>query len=277
MAIVKENEERPFSPTYPGFLRRMVYFKINQLMFELKNGGGVFDFAFAHISGVNRKKKYSEWMNRGRLAAKSLGISVPETFPEGSLGEVLYDRIYEAVNFIPGKEDTVVDVGAQYGDYSVLCSVLYGVKVIYSFEPIKTNVSLFREFVNLNKIKNINIYEMALSDKTASVEMDFEGDMVTTSGKGSISQVIEFKRLDDLNLSPDFLKIDVEGFEINVLRGAFNTITENMPRIITEVHSKKLKQYTLDFLTHIGYRVAYSGKFPFFNGYIQNLFLEPTR
>ena len=274
---LNENERLQLTPTYPGFLRKMAYFKVNQLMFEQRNGRSVFDFAVAHIKRANRKKKYNEWVNRGRIAAKSLGISVPETLPEGALNEVFGDRIYEASDFTPCKEDTIVDVGAQYGDYSVICSMLYGVKAVHSFEPIKTNVSLFREFVNLNKIENIKIYEAALSDTSASVEMNFDGDMMTTSGKGSVSQVTEFKRLDDLNLNPDFLKIDVEGFEINVLQGAFKTITENMPKIIMEVHSKKLKQYTLDLLSQLGYKVAHSGKYPFFNGYIQNLFLEPTR
>ena len=61
-------------------------------------------------------------------------------FTENSnVNEVFVDNIYSIYNdFIPKKNQTVIDIGAQYGDYAILCSKVYKAKV-YTFEPLPEN------------------------------------------------------------------------------------------------------------------------------------------
>ena len=68
-------------------------------------------------------------------------------------------------------------------------------------------------------------------------------------------------KVDDLHLeSIDIMKIDVEGFEIDVLRGAGKTIKEHKPKIILETHSKDLKERSLKILKDLGYNLYHEGR-----------------
>ena len=272
--MLKSSEK--LMPTYPGYVKRMLYFKIKQLSYEKKLGANALDFMLEQTSKARRERKYDYWINRGRRSAAELGLIVPDSLPVGALNEVFADRIYEAKDFLPGAEDVVVDAGAQFGDYSILCSKIYGVKEVHSFEPIERNVVLFKEFAYLNKVEDIRIYQMGLSDTTCTMEMNYSGEMMTNVCNGPFTQRTEFKALDDLQLKVDFLKVDVEGFEMDVLKGAEQTIINSKPRIVMEVHSKKLFRITADFLTRIGYRIIRPEKLVYLTGNIENVFFEPT-
>ena len=58
----------------------------------------------------------------------------------------------------------------------------------------------------------------------------------------------------------DLLKIDVEGFELDVLLGAENTIRQFKPRIIIETHSKELRKKCHVFLSSLGYSLKVKGR-----------------
>ena len=74
------------------------------------------------------------------------------------------------------------------------------------------------------------------------------------------------------------MKIDVEGFEMDVLKGAIKTIKTHHPKIILEVHTKALKEQCIKFLSGFGYKVVHYDR-TIHNRYtefdtIQNLFLQ---
>ena len=58
----------------------------------------------------------------------------------------------------------------------------------------------------------------------------------------------------------DILKIDVEGFEFEVIQGAENTIRSLKPRIILETHSKELRRKCNEFLNELGYKLKFEGR-----------------
>jgi FkbM family methyltransferase len=67
------------------------------------------------------------------------------------------------------------------------------------------------------------------------------------------SKHVKVVDLDSLGLSPFFMKIDVEGFEIEVLEGAIATIRNYMPVILIEIQSDRTYQRVKDFLGNLGY------------------------
>ena len=69
--------------------------------------------------------------------------------------EIFRDNIYSIYeDFIPKPKQTVIDVGAQYGDYAILCSKIYKAKV-YTFEPLPQNFKEILQNIKLNGLKKI--------------------------------------------------------------------------------------------------------------------------
>ena len=70
------------------------------------------------------------------------------------------------------------------------------------------------------------------------------------------SEIIEIKTLDSFNLEPDFIKIDIQGYEISVLKGASKTLEKFKPTLLIETISAG-KDISLDigkFLAQFGYK-----------------------
>ena len=137
-----------------------------------------------------------------------------------------------------------IDIGANVGVWSYWLSKY--AKQVESFEP---NPKVFNALKNI-KIKNVNSYNIALSNKTGSVDLLIPKGSKGFSNQGaSLSSIkvqgehksisIEAKRLDEYNfLDVDFIKIDVEGHEHEVIEGARETIKKFKPTMVIEMEEK---------------------------------------
>ena len=157
--------------------------------------------------------------------------------------------------------DIVVDVGAHIGEYTLLGAKLtepHG-KII-SIEPLHETANSLRDNINLNNFSNCTVIESAVGSKIAKQtlykvsEEDVYGylDPVVNNKKLVESSEIDVTTVDGIiksnNLKKiDLLKIDVEGFEYEVLLGcksAFELGT--IKKIICEIHSDFLKAKKFD-------------------------------
>ena len=173
-------------------------------------------------------------------------------FPTGS---EMFHGVYEKFpDFLPKKNDKVIDVGAQYGDYSIVCKKIYGANPV-AFEPLPKSFSEMKKCMARNNV-SFQTMNLALSDKRESLEMYTDGDQLRTF-TSEVSRrdliTVHFEKLDSLSFEPDILKIDVEGFEMHVLKGSIETILKYKPRIIMEAHSSLLEKEVRDFLKSVGY------------------------
>ena len=242
-------------------IRKIVSFKMDELRYAKKTRK-ILKFIFSNVSKEKRKTFCENHLRRGLYAANSMGVNVPLGFPIGSLCEVFFDKIYDMDGFIPKKEDTVIDVGAHTGDWTIYCAKVLQVNKIYGFEPLMDNVTHANSILSVNKCNNATIYQIALSDQDKEAVMEYNGTMLGEIKIGSEKKVetIQFRRLDSFNLKCDLLKIDVEGFELNVLEGAIQTIRKNKPKIIIETHSIELQRKCHDYLLKEGYKLMAKGR-----------------
>lgn len=226
-----------------------------------------YDYSFSFVlndlfSYKNRKLNYSIWENSPKeIARHKFGILYTDDTPNRGLREVylkeIYSKFYE---FIPSNHDVVIDAGAQFGDFALLCAKGYGVKQVYAFEPVKSNYSILKSNIELNNAANVKCDRSALGAKNTEIEIFYENDMANSFGYGS-PESVPLKTLDSLNLGRvNFMKIDVEGFEMDFLNGAKNTLEMYHPKIIIETHSKKLETEVKAFLTDLGYRLFHTIK-----------------
>lgn len=135
------------------------------------------------------------------------------------------------------KEFILFDIGANIGQYSITVSRKYPECTIYSFEPSKHTYKLLTD--NVRQETRIKAFNLAFGEKDTKMNLysNHEGsglasfyqrDLENTSIKFNQSEIVDVVTLDnwvDLNnIIPDYIKIDVEGFELSVLKGGINTL-----------------------------------------------------
>jgi FkbM family methyltransferase len=133
---------------------------------------------------------------------------------------------------------TYIDIGASTGKTSI--PFIGKFEKIYCFEPNP------RSFEELSKNKNLICYNCAIGDKNEIKELVMN-DSTNNPEHGSIAEErnkdwvtgerfkVEVKRLDDFKFeSIDFIKIDTEQYELQVIEGAIKTIKKHKPTIFFE-------------------------------------------
>jgi FkbM family methyltransferase len=187
----------------------------------------------------------------------------------GDLVALLADRL---VN----RGSTVVDVGASYGLFTYHFSHRVGNNgVVYSYEPHPANSTVLQKLAD--KRSNIHFRPVAISDAAGKAEMQVPRHrkrIVTAQSSlahGFVDDAsvqvdrieVPVVRLDDeigACERIDFIKIDVEGYELPVLRGAGSTLQKWMPPILIEIEQRHLTVSIQDVfreLQDIGYHLYY--------------------
>lgn len=147
-------------------------------------------------------------------------------------------------------DDVVFDIGANVGLFTLICSEFVGNSgTIHAFEPSPQTFNWLEQNVNSNKLKNVILNQLAVSDKDGTIgfHLSEEGydafNSIVKPSKGSnyISQTVNCLTLDSyvekhqLQGKIQIIKIDVEGFEISLLSGASRILSaENAPDLVVE-------------------------------------------
>jgi len=159
------------------------------------------------------------------------------------------------------KDDIIIDVGANIGEFSLIAAKKVGHKgKVISIEPLKQAVSWLEKNFMINGFSNYEILEKAVGKNKRTMTLFKRSD---SSETGILDPNISEKKLvntgeiivdtiDDIISSRnikkvEMLKIDVEGFEYEVLCGCKNSFKEKkIKKIICEIHSSFLKKKGLD-------------------------------
>lgn len=211
-------------------------------------------------NNFNRSKRYFLL----QLKLNELGLKFTH---KSEIYEVIKEDIYRKYpDFIPDKNSVVIDIGAQYGDYSILCEKLYNCNVV-SFEPLGKNYKEFIKNIKLNNCKKIRVYNIALSNFIGmkngiknnnmliakNLHLPFyEAEKITYEDNILFNigdNILDYYEFNSINI----VKIDVEGFEYEVLEGLIETLKKYKPKIIIETHSAELDYKCFSFLTDLGY------------------------
>lgn len=175
--------------------------------------------------------------------------------------------------------DVCVDVGGNVGYFSLNFAKLCGNDgLVHTFEPIKQNAILIELANILNKFRNISVYRAALSDSEGEItltvpELDGAYAYIQNSENGKPGEKVQCLTLDSFADQNginriDIIKIDVEGAEEKVLRGAINVLSDKSrrPRVImVELVNDFLNRFdssidnVLEYLNNFGYEPFYAG------------------
>ena len=152
--------------------------------------------------------------------------------------------------------DVVYDIGAHFGYYALLASKLVGTEGrVLAFEPSPPNLARLYRHIELNRCSNVQVLELAVSDHEGVAHFETR----TGSGLGHLAPdgpvEVKITRLDGLQgyPLPNVMKIDVEGAEVGVLRGANSLLAAAKPTIFLSLHGDDLKKACLEILATHGY------------------------
>jgi FkbM family methyltransferase len=183
-----------------------------------------------------------------------------------SLGETDAERRRIIKRFLP-RGGTFVDVGANIGLYSCWAASQVGPRGrVISFEPMPQNVESLRSNIALNRLTNVEVFEVALSDTPGELDLFVPpshpgGQSGATRsfdpGGWRATDTVPAARLDDLfdGACLDVIKIDVEGSEELVLAGAMSTLTRYRPVLLCEVIEDSSRNIALGLARELDLRV----------------------
>jgi len=189
------------------------------------------------------------------------------------------------------------DVGGNAGYFSFIASTVITRGQILAFEPIAANIAIFEEHLRRNGRRAgtscIKLLPYAVADCEKTVQ--FTNDPVLTGSntyvesqflKPSVAKVdVKCVALDGMiaqgSPPPDVIKIDVEGAELDVLKGAEQTLRTSRPNLLLathDVHVPGIDQACVQFLEKLGYQLTHTGDFnPRMPGLDDYIAIHPAR
>lgn len=166
--------------------------------------------------------------------------------------------------------DIVVEAGANIGSESVLLSRYAAHGHVYCFEPNPYSFERLEINIRINELKNVSAFETALGEKDDSIRfhiypksfynsgmsskyMDTQDTREITVKQSTLDTFVQDQDLERV----DFIKMDIQGAEMDLILGAAETIRKFRPKIFTEAcepynDTKKL----FEKLSSMGYRVS---------------------
>ena len=191
------------------------------------------------------------------------------------VGKSLYNhRVYdmamaETLYRLVDPADKVLDVGANVGYTALIMSLKTKPENIQAFEPHPITFSeLQYNLLQLNNLSGINLHNIGLSSESNKALLFTSstghrgGSHIAATGKATETSVeVQVKKLDDLISEPmGLMKIDVEGHEINVFKGAERTFSKQWIRDVVFEEHNPYPYATYHFLEEKGYTIYRIGK-----------------
>lgn len=192
--------------------------------------------------------------------------------------EIFLKNIYDGrPEFHINHNDVIVDIGAHLGFFSIKSSQLAKNGMVYALEPFSLHYKLLRDNVSTNNIKNIKLFNVALSSSSCPLEFFYtlQGEPGDTSlyvldaEKKLHKEIVNSITLDEFfkneNISKcDFMKLDCEGAEYDILFNSsdetiskINRIAMEWHRFVPEHEPRKME----NFLRDKGFKVFQEGNY----------------
>jgi FkbM family methyltransferase len=159
---------------------------------------------------------------------------------------------------------TIYDLGANVGFYTLLFSRLVGPGgAVHAFEPVARNVRYLRRHLELNPTFSATIQEFAVGRKTGMVS--FDGSSGWSMGRVVARPEADTSRFPAVSLddfvyerggeSPDLIKMDIEGGEVDAIGGMSKLLAERFPVLLVSVHGSSRWRECVAVLEAAGYTV----------------------
>jgi len=229
------------------------------------------------LTRINRSLiKHAPWLQKGiRATLRACAVPIPRrvgrrrflTYPALALGPDAEPHILAWIEDMARPGDTFLDVGANVGWISLVASRCVGAGGrVVAFEPSPPLIGLLRYHKRVNLASNLTVESSAVSDRPGRAMLYLQNAgmsalnsltrtaVMVRDGTDSQGATVEVAKLTldeycrQKNLGPRIIKIDVEGAELMVLRGAREILQRYSPTLILAVHPAQIPEGGTDEL-----------------------------
>ncbi len=243
------------------------------------------------IMKLKLKSLYPKWPLMGMVKVKFLDVEVDfysncDDYLVSSYYYSGFDEEVEEIKELSKLMDpsgVFLDIGAFNGLFSIILGKVYPKATFYAFEPSVANFARLKHNITTNRMANVLPINLGLGEKTGLQDFYVPSDnSITTvssvssaffqnhsNSKPSKSEM-KTVSIDDWCLEtkvrPDIIKIDVEGYELEVLSGAQQILAKYKPVVLCEIFTKKCTEETFksslpnvysieDMMNKLGYSI----------------------
>lgn len=152
-------------------------------------------------------------------------------------------------------DDTIIDIGGNYGWYCLHLAKKFPNSKVYTFEPIPNTYDNLKFNINLNQVNNIIPINSGLSDNVGKFTFFCDPNLTVNASLNNVNDnpnaikivcnvdvLDNFVKKNDIK-KIDFIKCDIEGAEIFALKGAVNILQEQKPKLFVEMLRKWTKKF----------------------------------
>jgi FkbM family methyltransferase len=217
------------------------------------------------IKKINQSGTFLEVVFKNSKYPLYYPIEMPITSLYQVIAEIFYSNdwhYYEIEQTKVGAEDTVIDCGAGEGLFSLL--VARRCSKVYAIEPLPRFVEAMK--LSFSKLGNVSIIPCALADYEGEGKLSQKGISSSLAGPRKEAITIKMDTVDNLffekRIKIDYIKADLEGYEVEVLRGASKTIKSSNPKIAITTYHRNEHAYEISrFLKSINpkYKIKLKG------------------
>ncbi|OAB80063.1 FkbM family methyltransferase [Cochleicola gelatinilyticus] len=169
-------------------------------------------------------------------------------YTNGKIHEPVATKIF--INEIH-PESTVLDIGAHLGYFTCIAGKLASKGKVHAFEVDPKCIQLINKNIAINSLNSITVHNVGVSDREEIVriqklEKPNPGLIINSKSTANFIEISSITIDDFLSqhkLTPNFIKIDVEGAEEKVLRGMENTLKQKHLTLLLEIHVDLLKNH----------------------------------
>jgi FkbM family methyltransferase len=234
---------------------------------HIKNIPGAARFQRFIVSATFGGREFVHLVDAGPARGVRFLVRLPEDKGIWTGG---YERDFAAAVAAAVEPGSVAyDIGGWHGFFAGLMAAR-GANEVHVFEPLPENAERIRQMIKLNSHLRVHVHQCALGDADGETDLLVMPESSMAKLIDSAFQPdehvdarirVDMARLDTLaateNLAPpSIIKIDVEGAEVRVARGAMRIIRQYRPIIFAEIHSSGLLGEFTELLEHQGYTIV---------------------
>ncbi len=174
----------------------------------------------------------------------------------------------EAFRNAVGQNSVVWDIGANVGYYTLIAASRATSGRVYAFEPLPSNVALLHRHLELNRVENVTVLEVAVSDHEGEGRFEMaESNSMGHLGTGGKTLRVRLVGMDEAVQrgelpAPTHIKMDIEGAEYDALRGGINTLKVSRPILFLATHGAVVHDGCCSLLRDLHYDLQPLGGVP---------------